>query len=266
MPITFARTRHHYGSYTDFWRLVECSGFSTCYVDEIDLADDRQTYIFTPINGETMPLLPAWKDRRCKIVWWNLERPEDETLPASLASVKGAVDAVWVSDRSYAALHGALTYVALAGHHKFGACTRERSYDVCHLSYVHGRRGNVIADLSARGLKIAPDAYGKDAQDRVVSRSHLMLNLHQYDGMFILAPIRFAVAASYAIPIVSETCTHPDVGVLAVATAPLAKIVKTTIRALSDKDRLREHGAALYERMCVTTDFGREVENAVHLL
>ncbi len=35
--ITFVKTRHVYDSYTDFWRLVELSGFPTIYYDELDL-------------------------------------------------------------------------------------------------------------------------------------------------------------------------------------------------------------------------------------
>lgn len=67
--IIFAKTRHVYQSYDDFWRLVALSGFETCYVDEIDHNRDA-TYIFTPTNGET---LNGWDRGRARIIWWDLE-------------------------------------------------------------------------------------------------------------------------------------------------------------------------------------------------
>ena len=36
--IIFTRTRHTYDSYSDFWKLVELSGFNICFVDEIDIS------------------------------------------------------------------------------------------------------------------------------------------------------------------------------------------------------------------------------------
>lgn len=259
----FARTRHEYASYGDFWRLVATAGFPTCYVDEIDVADDAKTYIFTPINGEVMPQLPAWKGRRCKIVWWNLERPEDETLPTSLAAVRGSVDATWVSDRVYADLHRDLSYVRLAGHPDFGTRSADRRYDVCHLAYVNGRRRPIVEALLQAGLRVAPEAYGRDAQDRSVACSHLVLNTHQYDGMYILAPIRFAVAASYAVPIVSEPYHDRAAHDLCAARASTFDLASTITCLLSDPDRLRSFGAALHDALCRNTDFGREVRAAI---
>lgn len=262
----FARTRHEYASYGDFWRLVTAAGFPTCYVDEINLADDTKTYIFTPINGEVMPRLPAWRTRRCKIVWWNLERPEDETLPSSLDAVRGSVDAIWVSDRVYAGLHRDLNYARLAGHVNLGARTSDRRYDVCHLAYVNGRRGPIVNSLLQAGLRIAPEAYGREAQDRSLACSHVVLNTHQYDGMYILAPIRFAVAASYAIPIVSEPYRDAAAHALCAARASTADLTRTILQLLATPDRLRESGDALHEALCRKTDFGCEVRVALAAL
>lgn len=262
MTIVVSRTRHVYDSYTDFYRLVDAAEFPTCFVDEIDLASDH-TYIFTPINGEVMPRLPAWRDRRCKIVWWNLERPGDDTLASSLEAVKGSVDAVWVSDRAYAALHQALSYVPVASHVKFGSVSSERKFDVCHLAYIYGRRAEVVGALVGNGIRVAPQAYGRAAQDQIVARSHLMLNMHQYDSMFIVAPIRFAVAASYAISVVSEHYADELAHPLSIARAPLATLAATCIALLREPDRLREHGQWLHAKLCIETDFGREVIRAV---
>ena len=49
--IIFAKPVRHYDSYTDFWRLVELSGFPTIYVNEIDITKPG-IYITSPMNGD----------------------------------------------------------------------------------------------------------------------------------------------------------------------------------------------------------------------
>ena len=272
----FAKTRHHYDSYGDFWRLVAAAGFEICYVDEIDFimaraSDAPIAFVFTPMNGEIMAMLPAWRMRRpnVKIVWWNLERAEDETLAKSLDAVARSVDAVWVSDRDTAGRDPRFSYVMMAGHPELGLRwvdhpgVHRRCYDVCPLSYLWGRRQEAIDGLIARGITIAPPAYGRAAQDDIVNRSHLILSLHQYAGMKAIAPLRFAVAASYAVPIISETYADAGADWLTLAHAPIEKIGAVVESALGDKPRLREAGQHLFERLCLHTDFRREVDRAV---
>jgi hypothetical protein len=262
VTIIFAQTRYHYPSYIDFWRLVVASEFQTCFVDEIDPADDTKAYIFTPMNGEGMERLASWTNRRAKIIWWNLERPEDDTLSASLSAVHDAVDAVWVSDRSYAARDPQLSYVQIAGHPQFGKRSQEKLYDVCHLAYLWGRRRAVIDVLVQRGVKIAPESWGQTQQDEIVAKSRLMLNMHQYDGMNILAPIRFAVAASYGIPIISEPYADPVARFLAIQ-ARLGELPNRVESALEDPSFLLSQGDGLFNQLCIDTDFRREVEQGV---
>lgn len=261
--IVFAKTRHHYDSYIDFWRFVEACNFDIQYVDEIDVMDDKRVYIFTPFNGEVMARLPAWRMRRAKIVWWNLERWEDETRETSMQSMSPSVDAVWTSDRTVAARDSRCTFVLLAGHPNFGMRVLERRYDVCHLAYLYGRRKETIDAIRERGASIAPEAWGRAQQDHTVGRSHLMLNMHQYEGMDVVAPIRFAVAASYGIPIISEPFADRASDPLVLAQAPRFMLTNIVIDALADKDRLRIHGAKLFERMCVDTTFEAQVRYAV---
>jgi len=257
--IVFARPRHHYDSYIDFWRLVEASGFRIVSIDEIDPADGQRIYIFTPINGEVQERLPDFTMRDAKIVWWNLERWEDETRERSMLRVRGLVDAIWTSDRSLAAKDPRLHYVLLAGHRHFGSRVLERQYDVCHLSYLWGRRKDAIGGMAARGLRIAPEAWGRAQQDLTVARSRLMVNMHQYEGMTVIAPIRFAVAASYAIPIISEEFTDRGSDRLVLARGPLWQLGNLVADALKEPDRLRVAGQRLFEEMCMYTDFGLQV-------
>ena len=78
----FVKTRYHYDSYSDFWKLVELSGFKTVYIDEIDFSEEC-LYILSPMNGEYRPFVDSKlgdnsrcrSSRKCVIYLWNLERP-----------------------------------------------------------------------------------------------------------------------------------------------------------------------------------------------
>lgn len=267
--IVLAKTRHHYDSYVDFWRLAEAAGLEACFVDEIDLARGDTTYVFTPYNGELPPLIERSKaGRRAKLVWWNLERPADETLPATLDQLAGALDAIWVSDRSYAAVDPRFTYVPIAGHRAIAGGTIPHdvvapTWDVCPLAYLWGRRETVCYQLGRRGYRIAPPAYGKVAQDAVIPNSALVLNLHQYEGTQTIAPLRFAIAASYAVPIVSEEFADAQAMELVLAAVPIGAIVSTVGTILKmGWTALKDHGQRLYQQQCIDTDFGIEIERA----
>jgi len=251
----FCRTRHDYGSYVDFWRLVEAAKFPTCFVDEID-PDSNRTYVFTPLNGEWRGL----GKRRAKIIWWNLERPQDDTLDGSLERVAGTVDEIWVSDRWYASRDPRFKYVQIAGHPDFATRTTERNWDICPLAYLWGRRKDAISVLESKGYKITPGAWGRSDQDKFVATSRLMLNLHQYAGLNTVAPIRFAIAASYAIPIVSEPFNDVVANELVIATVAIERLPIMIDRIFDQQGRLAEMGQELHHKLCIETDFRREIE------
>ncbi len=76
--ITFVKTRHVYDSYTDFWRLVELSGFPTIYADELDISKDG-VYITAPMNRDWRLHIRneqrEGKPINAHLVSWNIERP-----------------------------------------------------------------------------------------------------------------------------------------------------------------------------------------------
>lgn len=261
--IVFARTRYEYPSYQDFWRLVELSRFSVVYVDEIDLASEH-TYIFTPMNGEVVPHLRNFSGkRRAKVIWWNLERPHDETLPSSMDTLEGLIDAVWVSDRYFATLNSRFSFVRLAGHQHYGLRSAAKHWDVCHLSYLWGRRLEAVDRLRAQSVSVAPEAWGIRDQNSIVATSHLMLCLHQYAVFPIIEPVRFAIAACYGIPIISEDFMDREANDLVISTRPIGQIDQNVLEWLNHKNRLAEEGEKLHRRLCITTDFRQEVERAL---
>jgi hypothetical protein len=283
--IVFARTRWPYDSYQDFWRLVELSGFPVVWLDEIDLTADV-TYIFTPHNGEFnqlagLPVEPpapgmtwhparprSWRERKCRLVWWMLERFDDGN-PASaierVESMLGFVDAAWVSDRWVASLHPRLTHVVLGGHPGLGRDPDPiKIYDYAHISYAWGRREALYAAIRARGLIEAPTNIWGPARAAVLAQTRLMVSAHQYPAATI-APLRFAIAAAHSLPLLTEAVTDPYPHVLGMdlAHAEYHVLPDAVAGLLRDQERRERLGAMLRHRLCVEWTFRRGVEEAV---
>lgn len=254
----FARTRHDYGSYADFWTLVELSGYRTCYVDEIDAADPDATYIFTPANGETTA---GWHKPKARIIHWLLEWTGD------LTGNPPGVSETWVSNRTYADLLNA-KFVPMGSHpglmFERADVPREKRYDLVHLFYMIPRRSAVIGALLKQSLQIAPSGWGRERHDSLL-HSRMMLNVHQHAEYPALAPLRIALAAAYKLPIVTEGGWSVEPVERAVLVYPYDELARV-IPCLVDpayEEPLRRKGEQLYQIMCVENSFGKFVQAAL---
>lgn len=264
----FAKTRYHYDSYMDFWRIVELSGFRVCYTDEIDLNQD-EVYITSPLNGELKPHVAHRKSilkhpQRARIVWWNLERPAHHEVKASVQDMLPYVDRVWFSDKSLVAQDPSnLIYAELGSHPDFPypATSTDKQYDFAHISYVTPRREAVYNHLITKGFKMSISPLPKQRRDDLW-HVRSMLNIHQND-LPICEPIRFAIAAGYRLPLITEVLATPY---------PLEH-GKTCLMAsyddmyASSENWLREDiqhiGDALYKRLAVDFNFRQGVTEAL---
>lgn len=263
MSIIFAKTRHEYGSYVDLWRFAKLSGFEIATIDDVD-PDSDHTYIVSPMNGEIQELLPKWRkpgDRRAVIIWWFLERLDSTPMltDGSYERLRPHFDQVWVSDRWMAGQHPTFKHVIFASHPEFGNNCIPIEYDYTHQSYVWGRREAVYRRLQGLGLREGPNGWG-DERDAVLRRSATMVHVQQYP-LPLYTPLRFAIAAAYALPLVCEQLNDPY---------PLtdAEIVQVPLEQLPEKVRDVAHdpstfGERLYEALCMDRSFGKEVENAL---
>jgi len=228
MKIVFCRPRYDYPSYTYVYKLIELSGFPLIYVDEIDYSMEC-IYIFTPTNGEiftsaanvslvqhlreaniTCPIHERQfkETKRCKIVWWNLERPEknetSEKLNKSISAMIdcGFLDAVWVSDpflkEWYS--HKDVDFVVFGSHPGLGG-NAEKIYDyaVCCDTSLH-RRSRIINRLGA--YKMCPNEMTPE-RDAMLAQTKFMLNIHK-DKWPIQDMIRTAMAAANYMCLVTE--------------------------------------------------------------
>lgn len=254
----FARTRHVYDSYVDFWRVVELSGYDTCYVDEIDAAGDA-LYIIPTLNGEVGA---GWPGARARIVHWNLEWCE---YPA----VAG-VDERWHMDASFAA-RGGMRYVPVGGHPGLigsGMVVGDAApIDLAYMGYMTGRRQAMAAQFDANALSRTPTSVWDDARHEMLMRSTVYAHVHQHDDAISqgVPALRMIVAAAYRMPIVCERVTDPGMfnpGTMVQADFNgMANVTRMLVR--DRRDSLRDYGMALHWLLCREYTFRRVIEAAI---
>lgn len=253
--IFFARPRHDYHPYRDLYKLIEASGFQLVYFDEMDTESDN-LYVMTILNGENQN---GWVSPRAQIILWDLEWRLDN--PPQIPGVKR----VWASDRWYAGRIGA-EYVTLGSHRALadGECiSMQRDYDLIALMYTDPyRRENAINVMRAKGVRVAPPAWGAERHARL-QRSRAMLHLHQHDDIATIAPLRWAIAAAYGLPVISEIVNDPHPFYSTTIWAGYETMKNNMVEVLASDRRLRMHGAMLREQLCDDLDFRTCVERAV---
>lgn len=198
----FVMPRKFYPSYVDVWELARLSGFELIYQDEANLADEQQTFIFAAPES-----IPDCTHARARTILWQLEYGGDYTRQAN----GDTVSEVWCSDPSYASRTG--TKFVLMGSHRglnpaLARCDNE--YDVTMLAYMVGRRGEIKERLSDLNWPKNYPGHVGDERHALLARTRLMLHVHQHETPAI-APQRFALAAAYHMPLISETVS--DTGV-----------------------------------------------------
>ncbi|HXX94219.1 MAG TPA: hypothetical protein VEN81_11340 [Planctomycetota bacterium] len=275
MTVIFAKTRYQYDSYGDYRKLIELSGFPTCFVDEIDL-ESEDFYIISPANGELRPHLSARTaalkgPQRSIVVFWNLERPDsndmkgrsiDNKIRDDHRAILQYVDAVWSSDRWVANVDPPTVYVTMGSHPglSMGRAKLEAKWDLAHLSYVSPRRSPIYHKIG-QAYSLAPTGWGEE-RDKILRSSRAMLNIHQTNAP-ILEPLRIAVAAAYKMPYITEYTrdSFPLEHRVNCLMAPADGLLDMLGRAWgSDLGPLGEN---LHSRLCVETDFRRGVEEGV---
>lgn len=274
MKIVFAHPRQVFESYSDYRRLIEISGFDTCFYDEMNLAINT-VYIVAPVNGELREAVTRLRAAQnghvlAKIVWWNLERsdsgvwpPEGRNASNAVERIKEFVDNIWVSDRHYASLDSRLIYVPMGSDARLaeGELSPIKIYDIAALTYNNHRRSKIYGNLTR--WKLAPSSAWGETRARVLRSSKCMLYVHQTE-MPIGAPLRFALAAAYKLPLLCETLADPFPLMEGrdFLSCPYGDIVERMEDWLSIGS-LAFLGENLHQTLCIDTNFRKSVEEGV---
>lgn len=276
--IIFVKTRHHYDSYTDFFKLVELSDFPTIFVDEVDISKDG-FYIVSPMNGEWRDHInnQAHKPRYAHLVLWNLERPSGSAgivgqyIKSSWNLLNGIYDSgqrantrfldeIWVSDSQLADETG-MRFVPLGSDEGLGEPGDDKKYSFCHISYEVPRRVNIYKYFPP--AEVAPNCWPPE-RDNVLKQSKFALNVHQ-DIYNYQEPLRLALFAAYGLPVISEDIFNiwPWTGETIVTTGYYNLVARLKEALTSDYEPYREMGLRARERMTTEFRFKTIVERAV---
>jgi hypothetical protein len=271
--IIFAKPRHHYASYVDLYRLIELSGFPCVHFDQIDPYSDN-VYIMTVLNGENNN---GWQDPRAEIILYDLEWRLDANNGADGVGVHvPGVKRVWAADKWYAEAIGA-EYVPLGSHAGLADGYAENDngkvYDAAFMGYLGPyRRNNIVNRIRDNGVVIAEPAWAQERHDKLRA-SRCMLHVHQHDGIQTVAPQRWALAAAYGLPLISETVL--DMGiftgdyVMYASYDFLPQFVPMRLQRrgnefdVTSMSILENYGQALYQLLCVERTFRANVEVVV---
>lgn len=252
--VHFVRTRHHYDPYDDLFRLAELSGYSVIYIDEVDPQSDN-CYIVTPVNGEWRH---GWENPRARIVWWGFEWNTDgkHYCPPGCEA--------WHID-SWQAKTTGVRYVPVGSHPGLNPSPEEvaKKYDLAVLAYMPPRREQIAHDCREAGLSLSPYSVWGDDRHYVLSRSRAMLYVHQEDVIRGVAGLRWALAAAYRIPVISEDVN--DWGILPqplmMQYGQLATFAERMLHYCPEL--IEQHGQALHQALCQDHTFRKVVEAAL---
>ena len=251
--VSFVRTHVPYDSHNDLYNLATLSGYPVVHTADVDPYDASKCYIFGKINSE-------WDNGyggvKARLIWYNLEWTDNRPAPAGFAEQ-------WHMDAGFAK-RNSLRYVPVGSHPLLRAAQGdcERIYDVSFLSYFTHRRELIRDGLKQRGLTIAPQGWGMQRHD-VLSKSRLMLHVHQSDEGRGIAGLRWAIAAAYKLPLISETVD--DLGIfsawdfLQADYENISLKLANTIHLLA----LSEYTDTLYNKLCVENTFRAIVDRSL---
>lgn len=251
-----------YGSYQDWFKLAELSGYPVIPLSQLD-PDSDNTYIVTPLNDEW---LQGWQNPRARIIHYELEYRwdwrKDVDEPPGIAEV-------WAGDRWYAGQIGA-RYVPLGSHPGLNEDTLHYpgyvyvDYDLAFMGYTAPpRRAKVLYEMYESGLTIAPNGWNRFRSEKLLD-SKCMVAIHQLDNMPVLPPLRMCIAAAHKLAVISETVE--DLGwfrgyVDCVPYNELARMTKLIVR--NPHSRLKDRGEALYHLLCEHYTFRHAIERAL---
>lgn len=269
LPIVFVLTRHVYDSYVDMRQLINLSGYSTIYSDEMDFTK-YVIYIIITINGDVRANLEHQRDnispRNAHVISWVLERPSSEDGSVSTFGktnrqliMDRMVDEIWVSDKRLAQ-ETSLRYVTLGSHYELGEPGNDKKFDFCHMSYTVPRRQTIYNYF----MNVGRNGWGQERHE-VLQKSKFALNVHQ-DNFPFCEPLRLALFAAYGLPVISEQIydSHPYYEhIISGIYDDLPDLIKECLK--DPYEKYKEMGQKFRKLMCEEFGFRKMVDEAIYV-
>lgn len=246
-----------YAPYCDLIKLAQLNGYEL----NNEIKDDGAVYICAPIDGsiETQVVaLPPRGARRSKVIYWMLERPPLD--PAKWVHDIDQWDEIWYHDVVFEAVQFPRARLVRVGSdarlnpHSFD---EKKIYTFAHMSAPLGRRWHTLRHLPGA---TAPICWGEE-RDKVLAMSKYMINIHQ-DTFFYQEPLRFALAAAFKLPLLTEEL-HPGNLNADCATQAALQDLLDMARIWFDFNTPVNSGDALHEFLCHTHSFYRNVKEGL---
>jgi hypothetical protein len=133
------------------------------------------------------------------------------------------------------------------------------------LAYLTHRRGHMHNELKRMGLRLAPNSWGTE-RHAVLSHTRAMLHVHQHDAIHTVAPLRFALAAAYQLPVISEqVADRGGIKHSAMLTSDYANYANFAHMWLIRNEAriLEDYGRSLHGLLCRDQTFRTSVEAAL---
>lgn len=255
MSVIFVKPRHFYGTYVDYFRLVELAGYPVIYEDEMDLSNPEHCYILSWFSAQS----PFPDDIKARLICWNLEWADVPILPGV---------EYWSPDKWYAEQHD-WKYVPVGSDSQlrfdYPRFVTMPLYDVTLQMYRDvQRRASLIRRIKDCGITVAPDGWGFQ-RAHSMDASRIQLHIHQHDSQHVVSPLRFAVAASWRMPIITERLNDAGIFNRVVIQSTYDGLPDCLTEYLSPSRRatLHEFGASLHQRLCIDMPFKKVVESSV---
>lgn len=261
--VYFVHTDYVYPPYADWFELARLSDYPVISFAEVDIDSDN-VYIVTPLSGE-------WERRwdhpvRAEIILMDAEwrlKESDYQWPESALVTPPFVKRVWAADKWYAERIGA-QYVPIGSHAGLsGTAQTDERFDVATLSYRTGRRNAAFGQMIDSGLALAPNAWG-DERDALLKASACVVHVHQNDRVPTVAPLRFAIAAAWHKPLISETVYDRGIFETSVLYADFGALPEyTALMVRRYPDLLQAKADELHNLLCIEHSFRSYIESAL---
>lgn len=269
----FVRASAHYVAYTDFWRLVELSGFRTVPAAAADLSKPA-LYIWPSMDMEFIERLSAQPrgKRAATVIFWNLERPDErpgvayvELFRRGMTEILEWADEIWISEASLHAADPRTQLVVLGGHPGLAEAGLEPPrFDVAHFGRMTPRRESMIELLRTRGFKVTGNAWGAE-REKALASSRILLNIDRVEGLHLATPLRWVLGAAYRIPNFTEALisAFPLEDGVSILSDPYLLLPDSIEKALRDPELLHSVGEEGWKALCRDWTFRRGVEEGL---